>query len=484
MCVARAQRAATVACNVYRSMILVDLSLPTATFGIPARPPCGSVLSGASVSIARPASTNIVSPPSRRHPAQATGRCEAGRVCEQAHRQLKKELGLDHRGGDRGAAFDAMPREKEFADRLHTSLGDARSYEETLDRMRIFAQEQQFLIGVRLLGDALAVGRAGRAYARLAEVVVRDLLEAAKQHLAEAHGAVEGGQVVVLAMGKLGSLEMTPTSDLDLIVLYDFPDDVTASEGPRPLSPSQYFIRLTQRLLAALSAPTAEGTLYEVDFRLRPSGNAGPLATRFAGFADYQREKAWTWEHMALTRARVIAGDADLWERTTAVIEDVLCAPRDIVALRRDVASMRARIEAEKGSTDRWALKEVAGGLVDVEFIGQYLQLANAAAHPEILAHASLDALTKAGEAGLLAADDAELLVRATRLYQGLMQILRLSVAGKFSAEAAPRGVLDLLARVSNEPDFSRLEAHLDETQAAVRAAFERIIGPVVRGAE
>ncbi|WP_205470697.1 hypothetical protein [Breoghania sp. L-A4] len=377
-----------------------------------------------------------------------------------------------------------MPREKEFADRLHTSLGDARSYEETLDRMRIFAQEQQFLIGVRLLGDALAVGRAGRAYARLAEVVVRDLLEAAKQHLAEAHGAVEGGQVVVLAMGKLGSLEMTPTSDLDLIVLYDFPDDVTASEGPRPLSPSQYFIRLTQRLLAALSAPTAEGTLYEVDFRLRPSGNAGPLATRFAGFADYQREKAWTWEHMALTRARVIAGDADLWERTTAVIEDVLCAPRDIVALRRDVASMRARIEAEKGSTDRWALKEVAGGLVDVEFIGQYLQLANAAAHPEILAHASLDALTKAGEAGLLAADDAELLVRATRLYQGLMQILRLSVAGKFSAEAAPRGVLDLLARVSNEPDFSRLEAHLDETQAAVRAAFERIIGPVVRGAE
>lgn len=382
------------------------------------------------------------------------------------------------------AFFGAMPKEEDFASRLQTYLGEARSYEETLDRMRIFAQEQQFLIGVRLLSDTLAVGQAGRAYARLATVVVRELLVAVKEHLAEAHGTVAGGEVAVVAMGKLGSLEMTPTSDLDLILLYEFPDDVTASDGARAISPSQYYIRLTQRLLAALSAPTAEGTLYEVDFRLRPSGNAGPLATRLAGFAEYQREKAWTWEHMALTRARVIAGDTAITAAIDAVVNEALCKPRDDAALRKDVASMRARIEAEKGSTDRWALKEVAGGLIDVEFIGQYLQLAHAAEHPEILAQTSEIALGKAAEAGVLSADDAEILIPAVRLYQALMQILRLSVSGKFDPEAAPRGVLELLARASNMPDFERLEAHLVETQASVRAVFERIIGPVVKAEE
>lgn len=380
------------------------------------------------------------------------------------------------------AFFDAMPKEEDFTSRLQTSLGEARSYEETLDRMRIFAQEQQFLIGVRLLSDTLAVGQAGRAYARLAQVIVRNLLDAVKEHLAEAHGVVPGGEVAVVAMGKLGSLEMTPTSDLDLILLYDFPDDVNASDGGRALAPSQYYIRLTQRLLAALSAPTAEGTLYEVDFRLRPSGNAGPLATRLTGFAEYQRDKAWTWEHMALTRARVIAGDAAISERIASVIDEALCKPRDDAALRRDVASMRARIEAEKGSKDRWALKEVSGGLIDIEFIAQYLQLAHAAEHRDILAQTCEVALGNAAQAGVLSADDAEILIPAVRLYQALMQILRLSVAGKFDPAKAPRGVLDLLARASNMPDFERLDAHLEETQASVRAAFERIVGPVVRG--
>ncbi|MDJ0931861.1 bifunctional [glutamine synthetase] adenylyltransferase/[glutamine synthetase]-adenylyl-L-tyrosine phosphorylase [Breoghania sp.] len=376
--------------------------------------------------------------------------------------------------------YEDMPREADFAARLETTLALVRSYEDALDRARIFGQEQMFLIGVRLLSDTLNPGQAGRAYTRLARVLVRALLVRAADHLAEASGRVPGGEVAVLAMGKLGGFEMTPTSDLDMILLYDYPDDAASSDGQRPLSPSQYYMRLTQRLVAAISAPTAEGTLYEVDFRLRPSGNAGPLATRLSAFSVYQSESAWTWEHMALTRADVIAGDEALRDKVKEVIREVLCRPRDLENLRLDVADMRARIEAEKGSSDIWSLKTVAGGIIDIEFIAQYLQLANAAEHPEILTQMTEQALGRAAEFGLLSAGDADILAPAIRLYHTLTQILRLSVGEGFDPEAAPAGVRDLLARSVHLTDFARLEDQVRETQGAVRATFERIIGPII----
>ncbi|PTW57627.1 glutamate-ammonia-ligase adenylyltransferase [Breoghania corrubedonensis] len=375
--------------------------------------------------------------------------------------------------------YEDMPREADFAERLETTLAQARSYEDALDRARIFGQEQMFLIGVRLLSDTLNPGQAGRAYSRLARVLVRALLVRAADHLAEVSGRVPGGEVVVLAMGKLGGLEMTPTSDLDMILLYDFPDEVTASDGRRALSSSQYYMRLTQRLVAAISAPTAEGSLYEVDFRLRPSGNAGPLATRLSSFSVYQAENAWTWEHMALTRADVIAGDEGLAEKVRAVIRDILCRPRDDAALRADVADMRARIEAEKGTSDIWALKTVAGGIIDIEFIAQYLQLAHAAEHPQILSQTTETALARAAEAGVLPVGDAEVLVPAIRLYHTLTQILRLSVGEGFDRDAAPVGVLELIARSAHQTDFARLEVYVKETQSAVRKTFEKIVGAV-----
>ncbi len=375
--------------------------------------------------------------------------------------------------------YEDMPREADFAERLETTLAQARTYEEALDRARIFGQEQMFLIGVRLLSDTLNPGQAGRAYSRLARVLVRALLERASEHVREASGSVAGGEVAVLAMGKLGGMEMTPTSDLDMIVLYDFPDEVSASDGKRALSPSQYYMRLTQRLVAAISAPTSEGTLYEVDFRLRPSGNSGPLATRLSAFSVYQAENAWTWEHMALTRADVIVGSEAFREKVQKVICEVLCQPRDLETLRIDVADMRARIEAEKPAKDIWSLKTVPGGIIDVEFIAQYLQLAHAGAHPEILSPTTEIALGKAAEIGVLDAGDAEVLIPAIRLYHALTQILRLSVGEGFDREKTPAGVLSLLARSAHQADFERLESLLRDTQKAVRGSFERIVGPV-----
>ena len=378
------------------------------------------------------------------------------------------------------AFFGAMPSVEEFRVGLDRTLSLAKFYEEALDRARIFTQEQQFLIGLRLISDTLSADRVGFALARLAEVVVDRILSRVIAHVGESHGFVPGGNLAVVAMGKLGGREMTAASDLDLILLYEAPEDARQSDGQRPLAIAQYYTRLTQRLVTALSAPTAEGALYEVDFRLRPSGNAGPLATNLDGFISYQKKDAWTWEHMALTRARVIASTSDAFaNKIHDNIRSTLVQTRDRKALADDVRSMRAKIEKEKGTKDIWDLKQVAGGLVDIEFLAQCLQLSCANDQEELLAQGTEQALENLRDANCLDTADAELLLEALRLYQRLTQILRLALEGKFVPDEAPRGVLDLLCQTSNSPTFSRLEAELVDLQAKVRATFVRIVGEV-----
>ena len=378
------------------------------------------------------------------------------------------------------AFFGAMPSVDEFRSGLDRTLSQSQFYEEALDRARIFAQEQQFLIGLRLISDTLSADRVGFALARLAEVVVDRIMTQVIAHVGETHGTVPGGEVAVLAMGKLGGREMTAASDLDLILLYEAPEDIKQSDGKRPLAISQYYTRLTQRLVTALSAPTAEGSLYEVDFRLRPSGNAGPLATNLDGFIAYQEKDAWTWEHMALTRGRVIASTSDAFrQKIQHSICGTLVQPRDLKSLADDVRSMRAKIEKEKGTKDIWDLKQVAGGLVDIEFIAQFLQLANAHESRSVLAQGTEQALENLRDSGFLESGDAGNLLEALRLYHRLTQVLRLALSGKFVPGDAPRGVLDLLLQASGSPAFERLEAELNEMQQSVRAIFERLVGPV-----
>ena len=197
--------------------------------------------------------------------------------------------------------------------------------------------------------------------------------------LAENHGRIRGQQTALLALGKLGGREMTATSDLDLIIVYDFDAEHPQSDGARPLYGAQYFARLTQRLIGALSSQTNYGALYQVDMRLRPSGRSGPVATSIEAFASYQETEAWTWEHMALTRARVISGPPEFAARVEQTIRAVLCRKRDPAVIAADVVDMRQAIAQEKGEDARWDLKYAAGGLVDLEFIAQYLQLVHAA---------------------------------------------------------------------------------------------------------
>jgi glutamate-ammonia-ligase adenylyltransferase len=290
------------------------------------------------------------------------------------------------------------------------------------------------------------------------------------------HGSIPGAGMVVVAMGRLGSREMTMTSDLDLIFVYHAPQGDVMSDGPKPLPPSHYYTRLSQRLLNALTAPTGEGRLYEVDMRLRPSGNAGPIASSLESFITYHEEQSWTWEHMALTRARVISGPAALRERVEAVIRDTLVRRRDPDRLVCDVADMRARIEREHGTDDLWQTKHVRGGLIDIEFIAQYLQLRHAADRPDILATSTTEALSNLRLAGFLEARHAEILLGAHALWSTVQGLLRLTVEGKFVPDRTGDGFKALLVRATGSADFDELQARLAETARNVHAVFRTLI--------
>jgi glutamate-ammonia-ligase adenylyltransferase len=372
--------------------------------------------------------------------------------------------------------FGAMPDQRELSARLTATLADANSYEEFLDRLRLFGQESLFLIGARILSGTVSAQHASVAFADVAEGIVHTVHGLVTDQFAAQHGRITGQQTAILAMGKLGSREMTASSDLDLILIYDFDHENPDSDGARPLQGAQYFARLTQRLISAFTTRTNYGVLYDVDMRLRPSGRAGPLASRLDSFAEYQDREAWTWEHMALTRARVISAPDQFRGRIEAVIREVLTRPRDAAVIASDVAEMRRAIALEKGEAEIWDLKYAAGGMIDIEFIAQYLQLVHAAAKPDILSVSTLQVLDNAARLGVLAPSDLEVLRPAARLYHDLTQILRLCVSGKFKPETAGDDLLRVMARAGDAPDFSSLQARVRETQGEVRRVFLQVV--------
>jgi [glutamine synthetase] adenylyltransferase / [glutamine synthetase]-adenylyl-L-tyrosine phosphorylase len=349
-------------------------------------------------------------------------------------------------------------------------------FEQVLDRARVVGSEQAFLIGVRVLTGTISAADAGRAYARLADELIAVLLAAVETVMQRGHGAVPQGGAAVLALGKLGGREMTAGSDLDLIVIYDYEPAATMSSGLKPLAPAQYYARFTQRLIGAFTAPTAEGALYQIDLRLRPSGQKGPVATQLSSFIDYQNKEAWTWEHMALTRARAVAGPPALRSAIEAAIANVLRRRRDRAKIAADVRDMRQRIADAKGTADPWDLKQVRGGLVDVEFIVQYLQLVHAADHPDILDTNTIGALGKIVAAGLITPAAGEVLLAAAQRLNNLTQVLRLSLDEAFNPATAPDGLKRLLTQVGDAPSFDVLAADLVASQQQVAELFEALV--------
>ncbi|MDP9056734.1 MAG: bifunctional [glutamine synthetase] adenylyltransferase/[glutamine synthetase]-adenylyl-L-tyrosine phosphorylase [Pseudomonadota bacterium] len=247
-------------------------------------------------------------------------------------------------------------------------------YQRLLDRVRRRVTEKRFALGVQLIEaahDPLAISA---GLSRVAEAAIEVLGAGAVAEFERAHGRVPGSEMVMLGLGRLGGGALTPASDLDIIYLFTG-DHGGESDGARPLGATQYFNRLAQRITAALSVATAEGVLYEVDTRLRPQGAQGLLAVNYASFVAYQRAQAWTWEHMALIRARPVFGSAAARDGIEALIADVLDTPREPEKLHREVLEMRARMAVHKHPKGPLDVKLRRGGLVDLEFVTHYLQL-------------------------------------------------------------------------------------------------------------
>src|SRR5690606_28656116 len=254
---------------------------------------------------------------------------------------------------------------------LDQALGLAGDYQDVLDIVRRWNNDRRFLIGLHILSGKLDADAAGPLLTRVAETAIRALLPHVEADFARQHGMPPGpeggtGGIAVVALGKLGGGEMTIGSDLDLVFLYDAPIDAM-SDGPRALPAVQYYARLGQRLISAITAQTGEGDVYPVDMRLRPSGKTGPIASSLESFAKYYAESAWSWEFMALTRARPVAGPEALLDKAGGTIRHILTRKRDPATLLADVADMRARVEKEKPGTILWDVKMGRGGLVDVE---------------------------------------------------------------------------------------------------------------------
>lgn len=357
------------------------------------------------------------------------------------------------------SAFDAPGSVEEIA----ALLRGGETLEDQLDHVRRVVGEMRFALGVQLVVGASDALEVAHGYARIAEAAIRVVTDATIQEYERTHGRVPGGELVILALGRMGGAELTHASDLDLIYLFTG-DFAAESDGAKPLGAIHYFNRLSQRVTNGLSVATAAGPLYEVDTRLRPSGNDGPLAVSLDGFARYQAEDAWTWEHMALTRARPIYGSPAARAETQAIIDQVLRAPRDPATLVADAAKMRADMAAHKPPQGPLDVKLAAGGLVDLEFLTHVTQLRFGAGLTPDLGRA----IATLVDAQRIAPE----MIGAHWLLTRTLVAVRLMAP---SLQLPPEVTRPVIARASGADDWESLLAQLEITRQSVAREWGRV---------
>ena len=344
--------------------------------------------------------------------------------------------------------FGAAEMKAELADLARR----ARDVQDFLDASRRWANDKIFHIGVHMLRGLLFPVEAAKPLSDIADACLGATLSVVADAYAAAHGRVPGGRLAVVALGRLGSRRMTVGTALELMLVYDHaPGAAQAgtvqSDGRRPLEPGRYYGQLGRRFVAAIGAATAEGTLYDVDMRPRPSGNAGPVVTSLAAFSEHFRADAETWQHQALTRARVVRADGDLGERFEEARRAVLAQAAGGDGLAAEFAHSRERMRGEETGEDIWAIEQKRGGLIDAEFIAQYLQVQHAGAAGDALAGDSVAVFEAAGSRGLIEPETARELADAATLWHNLHGILSLTVEERFVEATAPPALLAVIGR-------------------------------------
>lgn len=381
-----------------------------------------------------------------------------------------------------GAFYDDLPDSPELTERLQTLLAVRREHEDFVNTLCQFKNEYEFQAGIQLIQKMATHDEVAAFLSTLAEVILQAALEHVTTEFAASYGRIEGGQLALIAMGKLGARELTFASDLDLIFVYDAPDAAAMSDGKREVTASVYYNRLCQRFVGLLTSLNREGRLYEVDTRLRPLGSDGPLAAAYSAYDHYFRESAWTFELMALTRARIVSAPQALGQKLEKLIHGNLCRWRDAASVQMDASAMRERIFAQHGSLNPWDIKQTRGGMLDIDFIAQFLQLCHANRKPHILRTSTQHAIQAMRDARILSQKNAALLVDAYGLYSHLLHLLRLCSTGALDEATAPRGLKSLLCSQLNIKNFDHLKTTLITTEESVYNYYQMLMTPEPTG--
>lgn len=365
---------------------------------------------------------------------------------------------------------------EDLSNSLDEQLLLARDFQDILDHTRKWANEAKFQVGLQILRGNTDVIHSGETLTHIAEVSLNTMLTHVKEEFAKKHGIIENSSLCILAMGKLGSYEFTTTSDVDIVLIYDADDMSAVSNGAKSLGVNHYYARLSQNFINSITALTAEGKLYEVDMRLRPSGTAGPLAVSIESFNDYQKGQALTWEHMALTRGRVISGPDTLRIKIETIIHNILSHPgRAHDNLLHEVAKMRVKLAENFGTDNIWSMKNIRGGIIDIEFICQYTLLANGDKYPSILKRNTLRQLKEIKKAKILSADDVKTFSKACHIMQTSQSLLRLCLGTTSKSKERPTALLETLAERLETPP-QNLEKLITTNQKNVLDLYKKII--------
>ncbi len=368
--------------------------------------------------------------------------------------------------------LDRFPHQDWLEADLHIWFGNTTDHEQILDIARRWARELKFRAGVQMLRGTIDETEAGTAFSAIAETVLCGLMPFVIDDFASRHGPPPGRGMAVIAMGRLGTREMTAGSDLDIITIHDA-DGAERSDGPRPLPVATYHARLAQSLISALNSCTAEGRLYEVDMRLRPSGRQGPVSVPINSFSRYQDRQAGVREHFALMRARCIFGEDSLAADTTGAIEAALARRRGDPRILGEAREMRARLRGahHRDRTDPWSLEYTAGGLMEIDLLARTGGLCNfpGAGRPvrEILRHLA--------DAGWITATEADGLGAAHTLQTRLLHIERIALEHPFDPSSAGERQRSAIADMAAHTDFDTLARSLESVQARAAAACARV---------
>jgi glutamate-ammonia-ligase adenylyltransferase len=373
--------------------------------------------------------------------------------------------------------FEPLARDTGVTARIVDDARRASGFEAAMDAVRRQHREQAFRIGLQVLSGTATAEEAGQAYADLADACLEALAPAALDETVRQGGDFPG-EAAILALGKFGSREMTATSDLDVMTIYrcEDPKAVSATKG---WMAETVYGRFTQRLIAALSAHTAEGGLYEIDMQLRPTGSKGPVAVSLSGFESYYERDADTWEFLALTRARVAFATSPAFAETvTEAVEQALRRPRDPDRTVSDVRSMRTLMERERPAKGFWDMKLAAGAQVDAEFAAQFLQILNGPRGGP-LRSGTLMALEACERARLARPEDLRALAASWSLHQSVSQFLKSALTDENAdPEGEPAAFQALLARAVGAAGLDELRDQIVARREAARAAFERVVSP------